>query len=92
MLKSVPVIQPVQSNMSKNCSSKCAMPPLGMVKAGENVFQIMFHSNCVRIYMYAGTFVNRVTVFCRGRDFATFLLKYSKCRIQNHLGAPFVAY
>ena len=31
------------------------------------------------------------SVFCRGRDFATFSLK-SKCRIKNHLGAPFVAY
>ena len=59
MLKSVPVIQPVQSNMSKNCSSKCAMPPLGMVKAGENVFQIMFHSivweyTCMQVLLWIG--------------------------------------
>jgi len=33
-----------------------------------------------------------LAVFCRGRDFATFSLKKSKCRIQNCLGAPFVAY
>jgi len=33
-----------------------------------------------------------ITVFCQGRDFATFSLKESKCRIQNCLGEPFVAY
>ena len=33
-----------------------------------------------------------ITVFCQGRHFATFSLIKSKCRIQNCLGAPFVAY
>ena len=33
-----------------------------------------------------------VSVFCRGRDFATFSPRKSKCRIQNRLGTPFVAY
>ena len=31
-------------------------------------------------------------MFYRGRDFATFSLKKSKCRIKNRLGAPFFAY
>ena len=29
-----------------------------------------------------------ISVFCQGRDFATFSLKNYKCRIQNRLGAP----